>query len=632
MNLSTHSDQQHQQDIETGLLAHDGQNNHDEQRLLLNQANDQQENIHQQPLINEMNNKSNTITIQPGNVDLDYDKTNSLGNINAYQCERTLAIKKELLKNERYMEKVKVKNLKAKGICNLENGKVQLFNSVDEYTEDFTYFNSVFTYYGSSKATYIKNFVQTDYHTNSYQKDSYIRDQKAYKEAHKPDKGWTHPFQFQTNTLTDYLGNDYIYRAKNCNDIFQLRNLFKCDQCGERFQEHQESQYYFKTGNIGLRKNIQKLFQRQHSFEQHELSDLKKQYTHLFPDKNGFNINLLGKNAETFNCRICYMDVSMQQIKYLNCGHYFCEECFKAYIEYMINNGHAYQIKCPDADCQVEFLAQLMKEILSENMFEKYKRLQLNIEVSKSRNKKFCPIPSCENVIEVKQSNTKKVQCQKCKNDICFKCQIKWHEGITCAKAQEKLYKGWAANYGAHKCPSCQAPVEKNEGCPHMNCSMCGYRWCWGCGQKSDHWSHALPIMCLLAPNTPKAFALFVLIFILGLALIPVILVLGACFFTIYGGCGASCGCLYLSFKLNKFFGILMIPFAIVFFGISAAVCLAVLCVAAALAILPIYFLHIYLFYRAVYWWCKPRVKEQKQSKNNQRKNQIREDGYIELV
>ena len=50
----------------------------------------------------------------------------------------------------------------------------------------------------------------------------------------------------------------------------------------------------------------------------------------------------------------------------------------------------------------------------------------LNIEVAKSKNKKFCPMPSCENVIEGKSSTTK-MQCPKCKYNICYKCQTKWH-------------------------------------------------------------------------------------------------------------------------------------------------------------------------------------------------------------
>ena len=52
------------------------------------------------------------------------------------------------------------------------------------------------------------------------------------------------------------------------------------------------------------------------------------------------------------------------------------------------------------------------------------------------------------------------------------------------------------------------------------------------------------------------------------------------------------------------------------------AIGLALSAVVVAIVILPIYFLHIYIFMRAVYWWCKPRTKTSKR-RNKPKKRRL---------
>ena len=65
----------------------------------------------------------------------------------------------------------------------------------------------------------------------------------------------------------------------------------------------------------------------------------------------------------------------------------------------------------------------------------------------------------------------------------------------------KKQYGEWFdTQKNMHKCPKCKCQIEKDGGCPHMQCSMCNYNWCWVCGLpcgKSDWWVLICHTFCL---------------------------------------------------------------------------------------------------------------------------------------
>ena len=236
-----------------------------------------------------------------------------------------------------------------------------------------------------------------------------------------------------------------------------------------------------------------------------------------------------------------------------------------------------------------------------------------NYQVSTQKNMKFCPYPGCEEVNECKQT---KMKCTKCERDFCSKCKTPWHVGKTCAQAQKELYKDWVYKFGAHQCPKCKTPIEKNAGCPNMNCTQCQYTWCWVCGRSNTHWTHSLQSMnlfgCKVAPSSVTGWVKFILTFILGLIFMPLYILIAFSALAVIG----TTKCLRPWKRSNRRISqtcrrrISWIPFVfiwILLFLIVWAACLALGAVFTGIFIVPIYLVHIYQFLRTAYWWSKPR-------------------------
>jgi len=99
------------------------------------------------------------------------------------------------------------------------------------------------------------------------------------------------------------------------------------------------------------------------------------------------------------------------------------------------------------------------------------------------------------------------VMCQ-CGNLICFGCGKEGHWPCSCEQQKwwleiyskeknlfqenesEALNLKWLMRY-TQECPKCNAPIEKNGGCNHMNCKKCSWQYCWICKEKwaGSHYS-----------------------------------------------------------------------------------------------------------------------------------------------
>lgn len=285
-------------------------------------------------------------------------------------------------------------------------------------------------------------------------------------------------------------------------------------------------------------------------------------------------------------------------------------------------SGKVYTMKCPNQTCTHKVEGKVVQDLLGEDSYKKFKKFVLGYEIARSKNKKFCPYPGCESIIEAMENATQ-ITCGNCKKDVCFSCQTEWHPKKSCSEAQKEMYKGWALDIGAHRCPKCKVPIEKNEGCSHMNCQQCGHSWCWVCGLPLNHWSHKLSevmiISCKRVPSTSLGWLCSFILYILGFVFLPIAIFffsLGAvcygCLTLFCKGCdrpfrrmGSSC-CKCLCGMLC--FG----PLFLIMFALGVALGAALGALNTAVLTVPAYIFHSFYYFRMCYWWGKTsqRVKE----------------------
>ncbi|KAK7251257.1 hypothetical protein RIF29_34294 [Crotalaria pallida] len=190
------------------------------------------------------------------------------------------------------------------------------------------------------------------------------------------------------------------------------------------------------------------------------------------------------------DCDICFESFTCNMMKSLGCGHPYCINCWKDYIDTKINEGldKCLALKCPNPSCTIAVDGDMIHQFASEPNRNKYDQFLLRSYVEKNKNMKWCPGPDCEFAIVFQPNGVNKkldVSCL-CHYSFCWNCGEDAHSPVDCEivslwlkKVSESKNINWILKY-AKQCPKCKIPIEKNEGCMHMKCK-CGFQFCWLC-------------------------------------------------------------------------------------------------------------------------------------------------------
>ncbi|XP_077124313.1 ankyrin repeat and IBR domain-containing protein 1 isoform X2 [Ranitomeya variabilis] len=216
-------------------------------------------------------------------------------------------------------------------------------------------------------------------------------------------------------------------------------------------------------------------------------------------------------------CGICMCSISVfEDPVEIPCGHEFCRTCWESFLNLKIQEGEAHNIFCPAYDCFQLVPVEVIESVVSKEMDKRYLQFDIKAFVENNTAIRWCPTPACERAVRLKKqgSNTSgsdtltfpllrapAVDCGK-GHLFCWECLGEAHEPCDCQTWKKWLHKVSemkpeelvgvseafedAANClwlltNSKPCANCKSPIQKNEGCNHMQCAKCKYDFCWIC-------------------------------------------------------------------------------------------------------------------------------------------------------
>ncbi|XP_067271711.1 ranBP-type and C3HC4-type zinc finger-containing protein 1 [Pseudorasbora parva] len=225
-------------------------------------------------------------------------------------------------------------------------------------------------------------------------------------------------------------------------------------------------------------------------YEQSLIEERKKNFQELLETDSQ---SLVG-NTDQLDCAICFSTIMPGEGAVLReCLHSFCRDCLK---ETVLNCTDA-EVPCPYRDdaysCNCILQDREIKSLLSQDEYQKFLELRLNIAESRSENSYHCKTPDCAGWC-IFEDDVNEFTCDICNETNCILCKA-IHKGMNCQEYQDDLriraqnddaalqttqmLDQLLRNGEAMNCPKCQVIVQKKDGCDWIRCLMCKTEICW---------------------------------------------------------------------------------------------------------------------------------------------------------
>jgi len=184
-------------------------------------------------------------------------------------------------------------------------------------------------------------------------------------------------------------------------------------------------------------------------------------------------------------------DESHNDFRELQCGHVYCKNCLKQYLNVKFTDKETdfTKLSCPKPGCN--HLITSLEEI--NNIVDSDTSVLTNYNeaafkqwcISAQANLRHCPTPDCKEAFLFDNGHQGNVQCPDCHQSYCGNCLTNHPNGTPCPV--NALIAGGEENArwikkNARRC-KCGNVIERNGGCNHMICTQCNHHFCYVCGR-----------------------------------------------------------------------------------------------------------------------------------------------------
>lgn len=111
----------------------------------------------------------------------------------------------------------------------------------------------------------------------------------------------------------------------------------------------------------------------------------------------------------------------------------FCRNCMADHLRSNVEDGRVVKIKCMAFKCDEEFSAGDVQAFGSQEIYRKYLKFKVNIDVETNPALKWCSKQGCMGYVAQTTSclccRRRKAFCNMCDEATCFKCGMEFHGG-----------------------------------------------------------------------------------------------------------------------------------------------------------------------------------------------------------